>query len=149
MNKNFKSPVPVVPFDNDTFKKIFTSTTPIDHLAFHDIFQPKDSIDDSLLANILAPKDPIDDSLLANILAPKNPFDQTTFDKIFYNNSKTSLVPLKKNCKCGSNSHQRTSHNNCRLNNKLTKNTQANQMDSIEDYIDSIDPSIRILTQTR
>ena len=40
-----------------------------------------------------------------------------------------------------------STYNSCSLNNKLTKNTQANQMDSIEDYIDSINSSISITAQ--
>jgi hypothetical protein len=43
-----------------------------------------------------------------------------------------------KNCKCGSSTHLRTSYKNCRLNKRFIDNTQANQIQSIDDLNDVI-----------
>ena len=51
-------------------------------------------------------------------------------------------ITVQKSCLCGSNTHLRRSHKDCPLNMKLIRNSQANQIQSIEDFADSIDRTI-------
>ena len=44
-------------------------------------------------------------------------------------------IPVNKTCKCGSSTHKRITHKECPLNKKLIHNSQANQIDSIDDQI--------------
>ena len=41
-----------------------------------------------------------------------------------------------KSCKCGSTTHRRTSYHNCPLNKRFVRNSQANQTNTLDDYIE-------------
>ena len=64
----------------------------------------KNHIEETSLRNIFTPQNPIEQATFLNILTPNNPLDISASNNIFSNN----LHFKQKNCKCGSNSHQRT-----------------------------------------